>query len=63
MTSVAGKPFRNWLNTLAIANQLNSKENIIKEFPPDQFAFDARAIKKLSHGIMMINDLLFGLRI
>lgn len=46
-SSVAGKPFRDWLNSLVSGIQLNSKENILKVFPSNQFAFDTRAINEI----------------
>jgi toxin YoeB len=45
--SVAGNSFRKWLSYLISGIQLNSKENIIKVFPSNQFAFDTRAINEI----------------
>lgn len=46
-TSVAGKPFIDWLQSLTDGIQLNNEKNILLVFPADRFEFEARAMREL----------------
>lgn len=42
--SVASESFLNWVKSITVDLQLNSKENILKEFPPEKYELDNQAI-------------------
>lgn len=42
--SVASGSFLDWIKSVTVDLQLNSKENILKEFPPEKYELDNQAI-------------------
>lgn len=45
--SVASESFLDWVKSITVDLELNSKENILKEFPPEKYELDNQAIEDI----------------